>query len=45
LDTSKNARSLSFSVTYSVKRSSCSVISRPSKKGNCSSGMAHDSPG
>jgi hypothetical protein len=43
LDTSRNmtatyVRSLKLSVTYSVKCSSCSIISRPDKKANCLSG-------
>jgi hypothetical protein len=47
LHTSRNmaavyARSLNLSGTYSVKRSSCSVVSRPGKKENCSSGMSLD---
>jgi hypothetical protein len=43
--TATYARSLKFSVTYSVKRSSCSVTSRPGKKENYSSGMWHDIAG
>jgi hypothetical protein len=48
LDTSSNmaavyAHSLNLSVTYSVTRSSRSVVSRPGKKAKSSSGMLHDS--